>query len=68
LWSRAGGHGATRIRIEAWGEDSPRVRVGRHRVLDDLPGALVPPKPTAAEATADGRVVNGALTVIVVVE
>ncbi len=43
------------IRIEAWGEDSLRVRVARHRILDDLPGALVPAKPSTATATADDR-------------
>ncbi len=56
------------IRIEAWGEDSLRVRVARHRILDDLPGALVPAKASTATATADGRIVNGTLTAIVTIE
>lgn len=54
--------------IEPWGADSLRVRVGRHRILDDVPGALLPAKPSAGTAGADGRsawVVNGALTALV---
>ncbi|MEU7784712.1 TIM-barrel domain-containing protein [Amycolatopsis sp. NPDC049159] len=56
------------LRVEPWGDGSLRVRAGRHRILDDVPGALLPAKPSAATATADGRtgrVVNGALTAIV---
>ncbi|WP_410597955.1 TIM-barrel domain-containing protein [Amycolatopsis sp. lyj-23] len=56
------------LRIEPWGDGSLRVRAGRHRILDDVPGALLPAKPSAATASADertGRVVNGLLTAIV---
>jgi alpha-D-xyloside xylohydrolase len=56
------------LRIEPWGADSLRVRAGRHRILDDVPGALLPAKPSAATAEAGeraGRVVNGALTALV---
>ncbi|HEY0807775.1 MAG TPA: family 31 glucosidase, partial [Pseudonocardiaceae bacterium] len=51
------------LRIEPWGDDSLRVRVGQHDILDDLPGALVPPKPCPATITVDGgigRISNGA--------
>ncbi|MFJ1759060.1 TIM-barrel domain-containing protein [Amycolatopsis sp. NPDC088138] len=54
--------------VEPWGTDSLRVRAGRHRILDDVPGALLPAKPSAATAEASeraGRVVNGALTALV---
>jgi alpha-D-xyloside xylohydrolase len=35
------------IQIEAWGVDSLRVRTTANRVIrDDLPGALLPPKPS----------------------
>lgn len=40
----------------------------RHRILEDLPGALLPAKPTSASATPDGRIVNGALTAVVAIE
>ena len=36
------------LRIEPWGPDSLRVRAGQHRILDDVPGALLPPKPAEA--------------------
>src|SRR5438874_1764256 len=56
------------LRIEPWGADSFRVRFGQHRIIDDLPGALVSPKPHDATVTTDettGRISNGALTAIV---
>ncbi|HEX4702762.1 MAG TPA: family 31 glucosidase, partial [Pseudonocardiaceae bacterium] len=56
------------LRIEPWGADSIRVRAARHRILDDLPGALLPTKPTSAAISVDGwrgEVVNGALTAVV---
>ncbi|MFC6020859.1 TIM-barrel domain-containing protein [Plantactinospora solaniradicis] len=56
------------LRIESWGVDSVRVRIGQHRVIPDLPGALLPPKPTdtvVETATDSARLVNGALTVVV---
>lgn len=38
------------LRVEPWGADSVRVRSARHRVRDDLPGALsAPPAAVAAE-------------------
>ncbi|MGC7094382.1 TIM-barrel domain-containing protein [Amycolatopsis lurida] len=52
------------IRIEPWGPDSLRVRVGRHGITEDLPGALVAPKPSEVEET-EHRVVNGSLTATV---
>ncbi|WP_439379920.1 glycoside hydrolase family 31 protein [Amycolatopsis lexingtonensis] len=58
------------LRVEPWGDGSLRVRAGRHKILDDVPGALLPAKPSAATASAEGRtgrVVNGALTAIVAV-
>ncbi|WP_199431485.1 glycoside hydrolase family 31 protein [Qaidamihabitans albus] len=56
------------IRIEPWGEDSLRVRVGRHDVLDEVPGALLAAKPSEVDievATEHGRITNGALTGVV---
>ncbi|WAL68189.1 family 31 glucosidase [Amycolatopsis cynarae] len=56
------------LRVEPWGPDSLRVRAGQHTILDDVPGALVPPKPVAVTVTAEdrtGTIVNGALTAIV---
>ena len=56
------------LRIEPWGADSLRVRVGQHRIVDDVPGALLPPKPSEPTITVTddvGRVSNGALTAIV---
>jgi alpha-D-xyloside xylohydrolase len=60
--------GAELLRIEPWGADSVRVRVARHRVLDDLPGALLPAKPANAAITLTdrhGELVNGDLTAVV---
>ncbi|GHF53737.1 alpha-D-xyloside xylohydrolase [Amycolatopsis bartoniae] len=56
------------LRVEPWGPDSVRVRAGQHTILDDVPGALVPPKPTDVTVTTEereGRLVNGGLTAIV---
>ncbi|GAA4701108.1 glycoside hydrolase family 31 protein [Phytohabitans rumicis] len=57
------------LRIEPWGADSVRVRIGQGRIVDDLPGALLPPPPAqAVQATVDGNratLVNGELTVVV---
>jgi len=56
------------LRIEPWGADSFRVRAGQRVILDDVPGALIPPKPSPVSTVADartGRVVNGALTAVV---
>jgi alpha-D-xyloside xylohydrolase len=59
------------LRIEPWGADSLRVRVGLHRLLDDVPGALLPPKPTEVDVTVTdevGRITNGGITGIVEVQ
>ncbi|HWC82401.1 MAG TPA: TIM-barrel domain-containing protein [Pseudonocardiaceae bacterium] len=59
------------IRIEPWGADSLRVRVGRFRIVDDIPGALVAPKPQPVDVSAGertGQISNGALTAIVTIE
>jgi alpha-D-xyloside xylohydrolase len=56
------------LRVEPWGTDSLRVRSGLHRLLDDVPGALLPPKPTEVQVSVSdevGRIVNGAITGIV---
>ena len=45
--------GHERLRLEAWGEDSVRVRVGQGQIVDDVPGALV------ANAPACGRQQRG---------
>lgn len=53
------------LRIEPWGADSLRVRVGRHGVHDDIPGALVPAKPVPVDVDVrerTGTIVNGAIT------
>ncbi|MDI5981083.1 glycoside hydrolase family 31 protein [Amycolatopsis magusensis] len=52
------------IRIEPWGPDSLRVRVGRHGITEDLPGALVAPKPAEVQES-EHQVVNGSLTATV---
>ncbi|HET6502254.1 MAG TPA: TIM-barrel domain-containing protein [Amycolatopsis sp.] len=70
-------------RVEPWGRDSLRVRVGQQRILDEVPGALLPPKAVPADTTTEvtsgvtsgvttddgrtGRIVNGALTAIIVI-
>ncbi|HKN99045.1 MAG TPA: family 31 glucosidase, partial [Pseudonocardiaceae bacterium] len=59
------------LRIEPWGADSLRVRAGQHRILDDVPGALLPPKPTDADVVVTGetaRIGNGAVTGIVTIQ
>ena len=51
------------VRIEAWGTDSVRVRSGIGPLLEDLPGALLPPPPTprpVAELPPAGSVVRSA--------
>ena len=57
--------GFERMRVEAWGSNSLRVRVGLGRVLEDLPGALLPTAANLATVTPSGagfEVVNGQLT------
>jgi alpha-D-xyloside xylohydrolase len=55
--------GHERLRLEAWGEDSIRVRAGQVRIVEDLPGALITPHPgPPGGATSDGdTLVNGKL-------
>ena len=36
--------GHERLRLEAWGEDSIRVRAGQLGIAEDLPGALITPR------------------------
>lgn len=36
------------VRIEPWGPGAIRVRVGLHRIVEDLPGSLLPAKKTHA--------------------
>jgi alpha-D-xyloside xylohydrolase len=53
------------MRVEGWGQDSIRVRVGLGRLLDDLPGALLPvdDRAVTVELDDDGAtVVNGRLS------
>lgn len=54
--------------IEPWGAGSLRVRAGLHRIRDDIPGALIAPKPvpvTVHAAERSGTIVNGPLTGLV---
>lgn len=56
------------LRIEPWGPDSLRVRAGQHTILDDVPGALIPQKPSPAGAVVNAdsaSVTNGSLTAMV---
>ncbi len=57
----AAGH--ERLRLEAWGEDSIRVRASQVQIAEGLPGALAATCPTpSVGATADGgTLVNGKL-------
>jgi alpha-D-xyloside xylohydrolase len=59
------------LRIEPWGADSLRVRVGQHRIIDGVPGALVAAEPQQVSIDTEdktGRISNGALTAVVCVE
>ena len=55
--------GHERLRLEAWGEDSIRVRAGQAHIEEDLPGALITPRPApSAGASRDGTtLINGKL-------
>ena len=55
--------GHERLRLEAWGEDSIRVRASQAQLAEELPGALIAPRPApSAGATSDGiTLVNGRL-------
>lgn len=56
------------VRIEPWGPDSLRVRVGRHRIVEDVPGALVAAKPSDVDVEVTdeyGRITNGGLSGVV---
>jgi alpha-D-xyloside xylohydrolase len=51
------------LRIEAWGDDSIRVRAGQGPIVEDVPGALITPSSTPASRTTSDSVVlvNGKL-------
>jgi len=55
--------GIERLRLEAWGEDSIRVRCGQGKIVEDVPDALTRPRPPASTgARRDGEtLVNGKL-------
>ncbi len=55
--------GHERLRLEAWGEDSIRVRASQGQIVEDIPGALVAVRPSlSAAASRDGAtLVNGKL-------
>ena len=55
--------GHERLRLEAWGDDSIRVRVGQARIAEELPGALIEPRPApSADASSNGTtLINGKL-------
>jgi alpha-D-xyloside xylohydrolase len=57
--------GFERLRVEAWGNDSIRVRAGLDRLLDDLPGALLTTDDRSAAVSVDeegATVVCGEIT------
>ena len=56
--------GQERLRLEAWGKDSIRVRAGQGHIAEDLFGALIADRPTdSAGAGSDGQtLVNGKMT------
>jgi hypothetical protein len=55
--------GQERLRLEAWGDDSIRVRVGQAQIAEELPGALVAPRlaPSAGASRTGTTLVNGRL-------
>ena len=55
--------GHERLRLEAWGDDSIRVRVGQAQIAEELPGALIAPRPApSAGASSTGTtLINGRL-------
>jgi len=55
--------GQERLRLEAWGPDSIRVRAGQGQVAEDLPGALVGAGPSLVDGAGgeEGTLVNGKL-------
>jgi alpha-D-xyloside xylohydrolase len=57
----ASGH--ERLRLEAWGQDSIRVRAGQSWIVEDLPCGLISPQPAPSTgAASDGTtLVNGKL-------
>lgn len=64
-WGIEWSEGYERMRVQAWGEDSIRVRVGLDGLLDDLPGALLPIgdcEATVNTHEAGATVVNGRLS------
>lgn len=55
--------GRERLRLEAWGRDSIRVRAGQFGIRDDIPNALLPAAPGEGAGVSGGgrRLVNGKL-------
>ena len=55
--------GHERLRLEAWGKDSIRVRAGQGQIVDDVPGALIADRPTDSAGAGSGgqTLVNGRL-------
>ena len=56
------------LRIEPWGKDSFRVRAGLHAIVPDLPGALLPARPTPVSRNIGDQtatITNGSLTAVV---
>jgi alpha-D-xyloside xylohydrolase len=57
------------IRVEPWGTDAFRVRVGIDRIRDDLPGALDEPPVSGGAEVAVGEqgasIVNGSITAVI---
>ncbi len=55
--------GHERVRLEAWGADSIRVRAGQGAIVDDVPGALVarPPSPVDGPTSDEAVLIHGKL-------
>ena len=55
--------GHERLRLEAWGKDSIRVRAGQGHIAEDLLGALIADRPTDSAGAGSGgqTLVNGRL-------
>jgi alpha-D-xyloside xylohydrolase len=51
------------LRVEPWGPDSVRVRVGRDRIRDNIPGALEAEAPDTPHQVKDGTLIVGKLRV-----
>ena len=51
--------GHERLRLEAWDEDSIRVRAGQAHIAEDLPDALIPPRPAPSDNVREDLSVVG---------